>query len=164
MVHFVRRIEAYQTAIPTMRLIIVSNKVSLTYLMFSSATKVKTYWISCKSQSNMVWIGIYICFDISGCSGNDECTGLTDTCISRQCTCGEGTVCFEITSDACESGSCRCGQQPECEEGMACLSGVCANGTKMVFIRYLENDPNLICLNMPHFCNFSYKSLAHFII
>ena len=62
---------------------------------------------------------------VLSCAGNQDCTGLSDTCTSERCTCGINPICSKITSDTCDSGTCRCGLNGECEEGMSCKSGVC---------------------------------------
>ena len=60
----------------------------------------------------------------SACSGNEDCTGLSDTCTFNRCMCGVSPTCHRLTSDACKIGMCRCGTNSECQ-GNFCVSGVC---------------------------------------
>ena len=64
--------------------------------------------------------------NISACSENEECTGLSDTCTSQICMCGLNHMCSTQTSDNCDSGTCRCGPNTECNGKFSeCISGVC---------------------------------------
>ena len=63
--------------------------------------------------------------DILACSGNKECTELSDTCTSQICMCGMSPKCSKQTSDTCASGVCKCGTNKECENGVFCVSGFC---------------------------------------
>ena len=63
---------------------------------------------------------------VRGCTRNDECTGLTDTCTFENCKCGVNPRCSLRTSDTCESGECRCGSGAECSgDVILCIDGVC---------------------------------------
>ena len=68
--------------------------------------------------------------NISACSENEECTGLSDRCTSQICMCGVNPMCSTQTSDNCESGTCRCGPNTECNGTFSeCISGVCQGTT-----------------------------------
>ena len=59
------------------------------------------------------------------CSGDDECSGLSDTCTVGTCMCGVNPKSSNQTSDTCDdSGTCRCGKNAECKDE-TCISGVC---------------------------------------
>jgi hypothetical protein len=73
--------------------------------------------------------------DANHCSACGEaCTGLTDTCVSGACQCGDGVVCDAVNGESCCDGACvdtdtdsghcgACGNA--CPEGGYCDNGSC---------------------------------------
>ena len=89
----------------------------------------------------------YICdvTNILGCSRNEDCIGLSDTCTSESCMCGLSPMCDSSTSDTCESGTCKCGTNAECQ-GTFCVSGVCEGRSFSEWVGKMFLTINLVAI------------------
>ena len=63
-------------------------------------------------------------FITAECFVNDDCTGVSNTCVSNVCNCGSSPKCSG-TADTCQLGLCKCGELDECSEAKVCTLGEC---------------------------------------
>ena len=58
------------------------------------------------------------------CVTNEDCSGASDTCISKICYCGSEKKCTG-RSDTCTNGKCKCGENDECASTELCFLKKC---------------------------------------